>query len=118
MTERIAYHWESDYLIPNLEAPENPTEPIGKYGRMREKYLKQHRRGIYTAMMIRGTLLSHLSEIDKTAREQVDLMVRQMAESEGFTEQLKAALPMKWTGLMNNLLHSAEEVVLEQIVYA
>lgn len=118
MTEKITYHWEGDYLIPNLCTPENPAEPIGKYGRMREKFLKQHRRGLYTAMMIRGTLLSHLSEIDKTAREQVDLMVQQMARTEGINEQIKETNPMRWTGLMNNLLHSAEEVVLKQIVYA
>ena len=76
----------------------------------------QNRRSLYSAMMIRGTLLSHLSEIDKTAREQVEQMIQQMAKAEGITEKLKAENPMKWTGLMNNLRHSAEEVVVQQLV--
>ncbi|MBE7048458.1 MAG: TnpV protein [Ruminococcaceae bacterium] len=115
MTE-ITYRTENGIQIPNFELPENPTEPIGKYGMMRRKHLMQNRRSLYSAMMIRGTLLSHLAEIDKTAREQVEQMIQQMAKAEGITEKLKAENPMKWAGLMNNLRHSAEEVVLQQLV--
>ena len=69
-------------------------------------------------MLMNGTLLSHLEEIDQTAAEQVQRIVSQMAQSEGVTEELKARDPLKWTGLMNNLLHSAEETVLGELVYS
>ena len=115
MMAEITYRNENGILIPNLEAPKNNL-PIGKYGMMRKKFLKQNRRSIYSAMMLKGTLMEHLHEIDKTAREQVEQMVQKMAKSEGVTEKLKAQNPQRWTGLMNNLRHSAEEVVLRQLV--
>ena len=111
----ITYRNENGILIPNLEAPKNEL-PIGKYGMMRKKFLKQNRRSIYSAMMLKGTLMEHLHEIDKTAREQVEQMMQKMALSEGVNEKLKAENPQRWTGLMNNLRHSAEEVVLKQLV--
>ena len=89
---------------------------IGKYGQMRKTYLKQNRRSLYSLMMIRGTLLSHLSEIDSAAKEQIEQMIQKMAKSEGVNEQMKAENPMRWTGLMNNFRHSAEEVVIKQLV--
>ncbi|MBO4898619.1 MAG: TnpV protein [Clostridia bacterium] len=113
----ITYRNENGILIPNLEAPKNEKQ-IGKYGMMRKKFLKQNRRAIYSAMMLTGTLMEHLSEIDSMAREQVQSMVKKMAEAEGVTEKMKAENPQMWTGLMNNLKHSAEEVVLKQLIHS
>ena len=86
----ITYRNENGILIPNLEAPKNEL-PIGKYGMMRKKFLKQNRRSIYSAMMLKGTLMEHLHEIDKTAREQVEQMMQKMALSEGVNEKLAEA---------------------------
>ena len=113
----IAYRTVGDYLIPELEAPQEEYS-IGKYGMMRRTYLKEHRRSLYSIMLMNGTLLSHLEETDKAATEQVKRIVSQMAQAEGVTEELKAQDPLKWTGLMNNLLHSAEETVLGELVYS
>ncbi|MEE1351760.1 MAG: TnpV protein [Clostridia bacterium] len=115
MTE-LTYRQEGDYLIPNIELPEN--KPIGKYGMLRQTFLKKERNYLYTTMLMEGTLNEHLWEIDQTAKQQVEQMVQKMAQTEGVNEELKAKDPMKWTGLMNNLLHSAEEVVLNQLIYS
>lgn len=93
------------------------SEMIGKYGMMRETYLKNHCRELYLKMFMEGSLQKHLEETDKTAKEEIDRIVKSMAEAEGVTEQLKAENPLKWAGLMNNFKHSAEEIILEQFVY-
>ena len=113
----IAYRTVGDYLIPELTVPQEEYR-IGKYGMLRRTYLKEHRRSLYSIMLMNGTLLSHLEETDKAATEQVQRIVSQMAQAEGVTEELKAQDPLKWTGLMNNLLHSAEETVLGELVYS
>ena len=113
----IAYRTVGDYQIPELTVPQEEYK-IGKYGMLRRTYLKEHRRSLYSIMLMNGTLLSHLEEIDQTATEQVQRIVSQMAQAEGVTEALKAQDPLKWTGLMNNLLRSAEETVLGELVYS
>ena len=113
----IAYRTVGDYLIPELTVPQEEYM-IGKYGMLRRTYLKEHRRSLYSIMLMNGTLLRHLEETDKAATEQVQRIVSQMAQAEGVTEELKAQDPLKWTGLMNNLLHSAEETVLGELVYS
>ncbi|MCR4692298.1 MAG: TnpV protein [Firmicutes bacterium] len=115
--KELTYRNENGIMIPNLEIPKAEL-PIGKYGMMRKSFLKKNRRAIYSAMMLSGTLMEHLAEIDKTAREQVEQTVRKMAISEGVNEKLKAENPKKWAGLMNNLKHSAEEAVLKQLVHS
>jgi hypothetical protein len=111
----MTYTKHGDYLLPNLTLPEQPT--IGKYGMQRKSFLKKHRRATYTAMLLSGTLMEHLAEIDKTARERVEAMTARMAEREGVTEQMKAADQMKWVGLMNNIKQSAEEIVQAELIY-
>ena len=111
------YRREGDYLIPNMEPPDTEPYQIGKYGLMRKAYLKDHRPGIYTAMLINGTLHSHLSEIDQTCNERMELMVRQMAEQEGVTEALKASAQLEWVGRMNSIRSRAEEIVLSEVIY-
>ncbi len=113
----LAYKMNGDYQVPDLTVP-TEGHKIGKYGMMRRTYLKEHRKSLYSIMMMNGTLLEHLEEIDKTATEQVQRTVMQMAKAEGVTEVMKAKDPLRWTGLMNNFLHSAEETVLSEMVYS
>ena len=113
----IKYQTVGDYQLPKLEIPQE-TYSIGKYGMLRRTYLKNHRRCLYSIMMMNGTLLSHLEEVDRTATKQVERIVSQMAKAEGVTEILKSKDPLRWTGLLNNFRHSAEEIVLSETVYS
>ena len=112
----LTYRTEGDYRLPNLDVPEAPE--VGKYGMLRRSYLANHRRGIYTGMLLTGELNSHLAEIDREATEMVERLTVRMAREQGVTEELKASDQMKWVGLMNNIKAAAEEVALAEIVYA
>ncbi len=116
MTDAVTYTKVGDYKMPNLTVPTKEYQ-IGKYGMMRRTYLKQHRPSLYSLLMMKGELLSHLEEINKSAMEQVQTIISQMAAAENVNEELKAENPLKWTGLMNNFLHSAEEIVLPELIY-
>ena len=112
------YRQEGDYLIPNLLPPEGSDAPLGKYGRLRRTFLTEHHNGIYTAMLMDGSLWDHLHEIDLSCKERLDLLVSQMAERENVTEALKATDQMEWVRRMNSIHNRAEEIVLADIVYA
>ena len=114
MAEIIQYIRVSDYKVPNSTLPETRYK-IGKYGMMRRTYLKNHRLGLYTAMIVKGTLLQHLENMDKEAMDIVERIVSKMAKANGVTEELKEQDPVKWTGLINNYRHSAEEIVKEML---
>ena len=114
--QELTYHWEGDYLIPDLEAPEAPR--IGKYGTMRHQYLRNHHRGIFDGMLLKGTLNGHLEEIDRQAKEMLERLTAQMAQAEGVTEQLKARDQMAWVRAMNSIKNRAEEIVLHDLIYA
>lgn len=116
MTDAVTYTKVGDYKMPNLTVPTKEYQ-IGKYGMMRRTYLKQHRPSLYSLLMMKGELLSHLEEINKSAMEQVQTIISQMAAAENVNEELKAENPLKWTGLTNNFLHSAEEIVLPELIY-
>lgn len=107
--QELTYHWEGDYLIPDLEPPEAPR--IGKYGTMRHKYLRTWHRGIFDAMLLKGTLNAHLEEIDRQANEMMERLTDQMAKAEGVTEQLKAADQMEWIRRMNSIRSRAMEII-------
>lgn len=111
------YRREGDYLIPDLELPDTKHEQIGKYGRLRQTYLREHRPTIYHAMLLNGTLNRHLAETDQTCSERMERIIAQMAEREGVTEALKASAQLEWVGRMNNIRNRAEEVVLAEVVY-
>ena len=111
------YRQEGDYLIPNLLPPEGSDTPLGRYGRLRRSFLKEHHRGIYTSMLLNGSLWTHLHEIDKSCTEQMERIVSQIAKQENVTEALKAADQMEWVRRMNNIRNRAEEIVLADIVY-
>ncbi len=112
----VTYRTEGDYQLPNLTAPEAPR--VGKYGMLRRSYLRNHKSGIYTGMMLAGTLDSHLEAVNRQATEMVERLTAEMAAKQGVTEELKAQDQMKWVGLMNNLRASAEEVVMKELIYS
>lgn len=107
-----------DYLIPEISLTNTETTHIGKYGRMRKRYLKEHRRVLYNAMILDGTLWNHLSEVDKTCKDRLDVFIFGMKEKWGITEELKARDPMAWVGAMNNIRNAAEEILFAEVVYA
>lgn len=114
----ITYHEQNGFQIPNLLLPQEPEVHLGKYAELRRQYLEQHRRVLYTNLKTSCRLTEHLAEIEQTAQRMVAQAVAQMAKAEGVTEELKATDPLRWTGLMNNLRHSAEEQVLNDLIYS
>ncbi len=106
-----------DYLIPNLEIGKPDQSPLGKYGRMRKCYLKDHRRVLYTNLLVTGKLGKHLAQIDEACEERMDLLIRQMAKQESVTEALKAADQMEWVRRMNSIRSRAEEIILQELVF-
>jgi hypothetical protein len=114
----VTYRMQEGFQIPNLLMPQEPEVHLGKYAELRRQYLKKHRRVLYTNLKTSCRLTEHLAEIEQTAKAMVSRSVQRMAEAEGLTEQMKEADPMRWTGLMNNLKHTAEEQVLTDLIYA
>ena len=110
------YRQVGDYLIPDIELPERNYE-IGKYGRMRRRYLKEYRKIQYTTMILEGTLYDHLEEFDRTCNEHMETMVAAMKKQQGITEELKARDQLAWVGTMNNIRKAAEEIVLRELIY-
>ena len=112
----MSYTLHGDYYLPDLVL--NEEEPTyGKYGILRKQFLKEHRSARYQYLLLTGKLNEHLNQTDQEAREQVEMLMKQMAEKKGVTEELKVQDQMKWVGLMNNIKVSAEETVLKDMVY-
>ena len=111
------YRREGDYFIPNLTLPDTGDYTIGKYGRMRRAYLKDHHPAFYSTLILDGTLFKHLSEIDQACNERMEVITTSMAKQEGVNEALKAADQMEWVRRMNSIHNRAEEVVLRELVY-
>jgi hypothetical protein len=115
--EELTYRQEGDYLIPNLAMPEEEEPVHGKYAYLRRKYLKERRKILFVDLLTSCKLNEHLTEIEQTACERMELMTRQMAEREGVTEALKRQDQMKWVGLMNGIRARAEETILQDLIY-
>ena len=113
----IEYVRNGDYYIPNLKAPEG-TYNIGKYGRLHSIFIKENRSCFYSMKMLNGTWLAYLEEIDTTAKEMVDKLIKDMAVKQGITEEMKAKDQMAWVSAMEQIKHTAEEFVFEDIVFA
>ena len=113
----LTYTKNGDYYIPNLTVPEQPDAPLGKYGKMRLQYLKEHDKGLYTELTMDCTLKQHLLEVQETARNRMELMMKQMAKEQGITEDMKMTDQMKWVGMMNNIHDAAEEIILNELIY-
>jgi hypothetical protein len=114
----LTYSRVGDYNLPDLTAPEEPEIVLGKYALLRKNYLKQHRRVLYTNLLTSGRLNAHLMEIEQTSQNRIERTVLQMAQAQGVTEELKASDQMKWVGLMNSIRQSAEEAVLNDLIYS
>ena len=114
MNEKLTYHREGDYLIPDLLPPEAPR--IGVWGMRRRDYLRKHHDGIYTGMLLSGKLNAHLEEIDRTANEMYDLLIKQYAAREGITEQLKAEDQMEWVRRLNSIRGRVEEIIMADLL--
>ena len=114
----LTYEKNGDYLIPTLQADSQPEGTVTKYGMMRETYLKENHRGVYSAFLLNGKLKEHLLTIQKQAEQRMEQLTSQMAAGEGVTEQLKEADQMLWVAKMNNIQSRAEEVVLSELVYS
>ena len=112
----IQYHKSGDYYLPNLVLEDTEVQPIGKYGRMRKCYLKEHRPALYSNLLLSGKLFQHLAEIDGVCEERLELLIRQMTKQEGVTEALKAADQLEWVRRMNSIRSRAEEIVLSELV--
>jgi len=113
------YRQEGDYLLPNLSLPPDAEDyQIGKYGRMRHRYLKEHRRALYTSLFLEGSLQKHLSEIDSACNKRLEIIETAMMKQEGVTEALKASDQMEWVRLRNSIRNRAEEIILTELVYA
>ena len=117
MNNPMTYIQNGDYLIPDLKLSEQPEKPLGKYGRMRKAYLKEHRPSLYSSLILSEKLYPHLLEIDRAAHERMDAMLPCMMEAAGVTEELKARDPMRWVGLMNTLKAQAEKVIFQELIY-
>ena len=111
------YHEENGYLIPDLALPQPEQLPIGKYGRIHLDYLKKHRRITYSSLLTQGTLNAYLAEIDRQAKEMLDLIVAKNAEREGVNEAMKAKNPLEWTEKMNMIKCSVEEIIKEELLF-
>ena len=111
------YTQVGDYLLPDLVIEETEQQPIGKYGRMRKRYLKEHRPILYSNLLTAGMLYRHLAEIDQVCDDRMDLLTRQMTKQEGVTEGLKATDQMEWVRHMNSIRSRAEEIVLRELVF-
>ena len=109
------YELRGDYYVPCLEAPESPR--VGKFGRMRNTFLREHQSAIYTGMLFSGKLNDHLEEIDRQANEMLDRLIEQYAAAEQITEERKANDQMAWVQTMNSIRNRAEEVVLSELIY-
>ena len=112
------YELQGDYYIPCLVLGDEETQPIGMWGRKHLRYIKEHRRALYTTLLISSKLNCHLVEIDNRATEMFDRLMKQLAEKEGITEQLKAQDQLAWVGAMNNIRNAAEEIVLCKVIYS
>ena len=115
---KLTYHRNGDYLLPDLGLTEAEQRPVGKYGWMRLRYLEEHRPGLYTQLLLSGTLMEHLQEIDSTCKERLEQLTRQMQAQEGVTEALKAENQMEWVQRMNAIHHQVEEILRAELIFA
>lgn len=113
----LTYTRTGDYYLPNLTLPDNAAHPLGKYARMRHRHLQENHPVLYNVLLLSGKLYPHLQESDSAARARMELLMHQLMQTAGVTEELKAADPMRWAGLINALKAQAEEILMFELVY-
>ena len=111
------YARQGDYYLPELALPPEKEKPIGLWGQRHLQYLKEHKQFVYLNLLINGRLNEYLSSIDEQAEDMFFRLVKEYADRQGVTEQLKAESQLKWTGMMNNIRSTAEEIVLTDLIY-
>lgn len=116
MMQELKYIRCGHYYIPDIRLPEE-NRPIGRWGRMHQEYLKEHRPIIFNDLVLSGQLWTHLADLNEQAQERLSLMVEQMQQAEGVTEEMKAVDQMAWVGAMNIIRNRAEEVILREMIY-
>jgi len=114
----ITYRLAGDVYLPLIAVGGNPTKPLGKWGRMRRTYLKEHRSGTYSEMLLTGTLMQHLSEIEETAERRMEELMESLKKKYHLTEQMKSENQMQWVQMMNNLRATAEEMIQSELIYS
>ena len=114
---KIDYTLAGDYLIPNLELPQE-SRPIGKWGRMHRRYLETYHPIRFNQLILSGTLWTYLADLNEQAQARMETLIEQMKTAEGVTESLKAADPMAWVQRMNSIRARAEEIVREELIFA
>ena len=114
----LRYELQGDYYIPCLVLPAEKEKPIGIWGQRHKRYLKEYRKAVYTTLLTSGKLNNYLVDIDMQAEEMISRLVKQMAEREGVTEQLKADKQLEWVQKMNNICRRAIEIVITDLIYA
>ena len=112
----LDYVLVGDYYLPVLSLPEE-TRPIGCWGMLRKEYLKEHKSGMYSCLLLTARLDSHLADVNEQTQERFELIEAQMRSAEGVTEDLKAQNPMEWVRRANNIRNRAQEIVLNELVY-
>ncbi|WP_324824307.1 TnpV protein [Sinanaerobacter sp. ZZT-01] len=115
---QLTYQKNGDYFIPEITLDEQPEGTLTKYGLMRKEYLKEYKGGTYSGLLLSNKLKEHLLQIQQQAEERLEVLMEQMKKSEGITEELKAENQMLWVQKMNNIQHSAEEIVLTELIYS
>ena len=113
----IEYHLEGEYYVPNIVAPKQEKIVLNKYGIMRLKYLKEHKKANYTIILMDGTLNAHLKEIQETAQTRVEQIINQLKEKSDLTEDMKNINMLYWVGTMNSIKAQAEEIVFSELIY-
>ncbi|MCI8471134.1 TnpV protein [Romboutsia ilealis] len=113
----IEYYLEGDYYLPNIVAPRQQKIILNKYGRMRLKFLKEHKKAEYTIMIMNGTLNTHLKEIQETAHNRVQQIINDFKAKSDLTEDMKNTDMFYWVGAMNSIKAQAEEIVLSELIY-
>lgn len=115
---KIKYIKQGDYYIPDLKLEkENITKPLGRFGLLRLNYLKEHRKSQYTLLLMTEELTMYLQSIDEEAKSMYELLIKQLAEKENINEKLKQSDQLKWVQMMNNIKNSAEEIVLNELIF-
>lgn len=112
------YERQGDYYIPCLSLPEEEDQPIGLWGQRHLRYIREYRKAFYASLQLSGELNSYLADIDQQARERMDTIIQQMAQTHGVTEVLKAADSITWVGQMNSIRAAATEIINAEIIYA
>ena len=111
------YSQQGDFLLPNVKLPDQPEYNIGVWGQRRRRYLREHHKILYYNLLTQCKLIDHLADINESAQDMYDRLVRQLAEQEGVTEQLKAENQLLWVQHMNNIRNRATEIVNRSLIF-